>query len=239
MQIGANLIPKMKLILSIAFLCSSVTLARAQVVETAAKSILEKMAATYAAMQSYSDTIIVHYRNPDGTEGGNAECKIWFDRPIWFRIDGESRMTPDAPPKREVIWCDGKTTRSWTTARAVTTLSHIQLAGSKMFGAYAYHIPTLLQKSYAGPRRLNNLDSPALAEEETIDGVECFHLRGKWFKDPYELWLGKNDYVVRKIAAIYRGYGMEELHRNIAINPTIPIETFQFEPEKEAAAPAK
>ncbi len=229
----------MKIILAITLLCSSMTFARAQVVETAAKSILEKMAATYAAMQSYSDSIIVHYRNPDGTEGGNSECKIWFDRPIWFRIDGESRLAPDAPPKREVIWCDGKTTRSWTTARAVTTLSHIQLAGSKMFGAYAYHIPTLLQKSYAGPRRLNNLDSPTLAEEETIDGVECFHLRGQWFKDPYEVWLGKNDFVVRKISAIYRGYGMEELHRNIAINPSIPIETFQFEPEKEAAAPEK
>ena len=136
-------------------------------------------------------------------------------------------------PKREVMWCDGKTTRAWSTESAVKTLSKIQLAGSKMFGTYAYHVPTLLQPSYAGPRRLNSLDKPVLAEEEAIDGVECLHVRGEWLRDPYEVWLGKDDSVVRKITAIYRGYGMEELHHNIAINPTIPIETFQFEPEKD------
>jgi len=204
-----------------------------------AQSVLKKMAARYAAMKSYSDTISVHYRNTDGTEGASAECKIWFDRPVWFRIDGESRRAPDAPPKREVIWCDGKTTRSWSTGYAVTILNRIQLAGSKMFGTYAYHIPTLLQVSYAGPRRLNNLDSPTLADEETIDGVECLHVRGTWMGDPYEVWLGKNDFVVRKITAIYGGFGMEELHRNIVIDQPIPIETFQFEPEKEMAAPKK
>ena len=229
----------MKILFYLVCYFCSLTFAHAQIVETAAKAVLEKMAATYAAMKSYSDTVTVHYRNPDGTEGASAECKIWFDRPIWFRIDGESRRAPDAPPKREVIWCDGKTTRSWSTASAVTTLSKIQLAGSKMFGTYAYHIPTLLQQSYSGPRRLNNLDKPTLAEEETIDGVECLHVRGEWLRDPYEVWLGKDDSVVRKITAIYRGYGMEELHHNIAINPTIPIATFQFEPEKETAAPAK
>ena len=222
-----------KRLLFIALLCSMSLLAHGQDETSAAKSVLEKMAAKYAAMKSYSDTTSVHYRNPDGGEGASAECKIWFDRPVWFRIDGESRRAPDAPPKREVLWCDGKTARSWTTTRAVTLLNKIQLAGSKMFGTYAYHIPTLLEQSYGGPRRLNQLDSPELASEETIDGVECLHVRGKWTGDPYEVWLGKNDFVVRKITAIYGGYGMEELHRNIVIDRPIPIETFQFEPEKE------
>src|SRR5947209_19176195 len=106
---------------------------------SAAASVLEKMAAKYGALKSYSDTTTVHYRNRDGAEGASAECKIWFERPIWFRIDGEVRRAPDAPPRREVIWCDGQSARSWSTASAVTILTKIQLAGSKMFGTYAYH----------------------------------------------------------------------------------------------------
>ncbi|MGZ5563623.1 MAG: DUF2092 domain-containing protein [Chthoniobacterales bacterium] len=223
----------------LALLCLSARLAWAQDDTSAAEAVLRQMAAKYAALKSYSDTTTVHFRNPDGAAGASAECKIWFERPVWFRIDGQSRRAPDAPSKREVLWCDGKTARSWSTASAVTTLNRIQLAGSKMFGTYAYHIPTLLQEAYAGPRRLNQLETPTLANNETVDGVECLHVRGTWSGDSYEVWLGKGDFIVRKITAIYSGYGMEELHHEIVIDQSIPMKIFQFEPEKEAAPPAK
>ncbi len=208
------------------------TVARAQEA-SAAQFFLQKMEAKYAAIKSYSDTTSVHYRNPDGTEGASAECKIWFDRPGLFRIDGESRRAPNAPPKREVIWADGDKIRSWSSDRAVALLNSIKLAGSKMFGTYAYHIPTLLEASYGGARRLHQIESPTLADDDTIEGVVCYHMRGNWSGDPYELWMGKKDFIVRRLTAIYSGYGMEEVHHDIVIDQPIAKKMFQFEPEKD------
>src|SRR5215213_1562387 len=95
---------------------------RAQVETTTPEALLEKMARTYAGLKSYQDTTVAHFRNPNGSPGAQAECKIWFSRPNYFRIDGESRRAPDAPLRRDVIWADGKSARSWSTSRAVTAL---------------------------------------------------------------------------------------------------------------------
>ncbi|HEV3410816.1 MAG TPA: DUF2092 domain-containing protein [Chthoniobacterales bacterium] len=216
--------------------CGLVTAARAQdVAITNAEALLQQMEAKYAALKSYQDTTVARYRNPDGAAGAQAECKIWFSRPSFFRIDGESRRAPDAPPRREVIWSDGETSRAWSTARAVTNLPKIQLAGSKMFGTYAYHVPTLLNATYGGERRLHQLTAAKLNGEETIDGVVCHRIKGEWLGDPYEVWLGKTDFLVRKIVANYKGYEMEETHRDIVVDQPILKKVFLFAPEKEAA----
>jgi len=211
----------------------------AQTEAPSAQTLLDQMEKTYAELDSYSDTTFARYRNPDGTEGARADCKVWFVRSGFFRIDGESRRREGSPPKREVMWSDGETVRSWSTATAVTIREKVQLAGSKMFGTYAYHIPTLLEASYAGPRRLHQLGAPAMNGEELVDGVDCYRIKGDWDGDPYEIWLGKTDSLVRKIAANYKGYGLEELHRSIVVNEAIPTEVFQFAPENEAGAPRR
>jgi hypothetical protein len=226
------------LIISSAFLALCEVQA-ADVETTTAPALLERMGARYAALRSYTDTISVHFRNPDGAPGASAECKVWFARPSFLRIDGESRRAPDAPARREVIWSDGESARAWSTSRAVTLLGKIQLAGSKMFGTYAYHIPTMLDRSFGGERRLNQLGSPTIAGDEQAEGVNCHHVRGDWLGDPYEVWLGKDDLLVRKITADYKGYLMEEIHRDIAVDQPIARKIFQFAPEQEdAAAPA-
>lgn len=204
-----------------------------------AQALLDQMEKTYAALNSYSDTTFARYRNPDGARGARAQCKVWFVRPGFFRIDGESRRQEGSPSKREVMWSDGKMARSWSTATAVTIREKVQLAGSKMFGTYAYHIPTLLEASYAGPQRLHQLDAPAMNGEETVDGVDCYRIKGEWQGDPYEIWLGKADSLVRKIAANYKGYELEELHRSIVVDEAIPTEVFQFAPENEPEAPRR
>jgi hypothetical protein len=202
-----------------------------------AESVLQKMEATYAAAKSYSDTISVRFRNPDGAEGAQAECKVWFVRPTFFRIDGQSRRAADVPPKREVIWSNEETARSWSTTNPVTKLPKIQLAGSKMFGTYAYHVPTLLEAGYGGPRRLHQLESPALEGEGDFEGVECYRIRGGWQGDAYEVWVGKADSLVHKILANYKGYEMEEIHRAISVDAEIPKSVFEFAPENEFATP--
>lgn len=201
-------------------------------------ALLREMADAYAALHSYSDTSTAIFRKPDGSEGAQVEFKIWFARPLFFRIDATTRQTPDAVPLREVLWFDGEMARMWSSKTPVITRSKVQLAGSKMFGTYAYHIPTLLEPSYAGPKRLHELASPTLLADEAVDGTDCYHLRGEWLRDPYEIWVGKEDHLVRKILANYSGYLMEETHRELKPNTPVDPATFRFAPEEEAD-PAK
>ncbi len=205
--------------------------------EPSADFILAEMEKTYAALRSYADTSTVRFRNPDESDGAQVEFRLWFARPQFFRIDASTRATPDAAPVREVMWFDGETARTWATGKTVVTRSKIQLAGSKMFGTYAYHIPTLLEKSYAGPIRLSDLTAPTLVENEAIDGVDCHHLRGAWQGDDYEVWIGQADHLVRKLSANYSGYRMEETHREIKTNEPIPPAVFRFAPEDEGGQP--
>lgn len=212
---------------------------RAQTVEgpAAAEALLKRMEAAYRALASYSDVTAVKYRNPDGTERSTVEFKVWFARPARFRADAQTTRPDGSPAKREVMWTDGQNARSWATGKAVTNLTKIQLAGSGMFGTYAYHIPTLLEPGYAGKKRLHELGSPSLVGEEDVEGTECYRIQGQFFTDPYELWLGKRDLLVRKLVASYAGNQMEEVHRSVEVNTPIAGELFKFAPENEAAPP--
>lgn len=206
--------------------------ARSQPPPTAG-SILQEMAATYAAAQSYSDTSVAKYRNPDGTDRLGVDFRIWFARPSSFRIDALSKSPSGTTPRREVIWSEGAVTRAWATDRPVRNLAKVQIAGSGMFGTYAYHLPTLLEANYGGESRLNTLSQPTLAGEERFEDVDCYRIRGGWDGDPYEVWVGKADHLLRKIVAKYKDHELEEIHRNIAVNQPIPKEIFRFVPENE------
>lgn len=214
--------------------------AHAQSDTPTAGTLLQKMATTYAEAHSYTDSSVANYRNPDGSERLAVEFKTWFARPAHFRIDAKSTSPGGGTPRREVMWSDGSTARSWASDKPVSSRPKVQLAGSGMFGAYAYHVPTLLEASYGGPKRLHDMVSPTLVGEENVEGVDCHRIRGQWQGGEYELWLGKADHLVRKLVAKYRDHEMEEIHRDVALNTAVSLEVFRFAPETEAApAPKK
>lgn len=221
----------------LALLAAGLSDLQSQTDRKSAESLLKEMAAVYAAAQSYSDSSVAHYRNLDGSERLTVDFKIWFLRPSSFRVDAESKRSEGAAPRREVLWADAAAVRTWATGKAVTTRPKVQLAGSGMFGTYAYHIPTLLQPSYGGHRRLHELSTPTLAGEEVFEGVDCHRIKGLWQSGTYEVWLGKTDHLVRKVVATHTDHQVEEIHREIAINQPIPPEVFRFAPENEAVSP--
>lgn len=200
----------------------------------AAESLLQEMARAYSTAQSYSDKSMAIYRNRDGSERLRVDFRIWFARPSSFRVDAESKRPGGGVPRREVMWADGAAARTWATDKAVASHPKVRIAGSGMFGTYAYHVPTLLESSYGARRRLHELSSPELVGEETFEGVDCYRVRGEWEGDAYEVWLGKADHLVRKIAATYADHQQEEIHREILVDQPIPKETFRFAPEDEA-----
>lgn len=203
------------------------------------ESILQKTEEAYRDLNSYSDTGVANYRNPDGSDRLTVEFRIWFARPSAFRIDAQSKAPASKTPRREVMWTDGSVVRTWATDKTVSSQSKVQIAGSGMFGTYAYHVPTLLEASYGGERRIHNLNAPKLVGEETFEGTDCFRIAGEWQGAAHELWIGKADHLIRKLVAKYRDHEMEEIHRDVAPNVAIPLEVFRFAPETEAAPPPK
>ncbi|MDQ6654560.1 MAG: hypothetical protein M3Y80_01930, partial [Verrucomicrobiota bacterium] len=171
----------------------------AQAKAPSAEAILEQMQSAYAVIQSYTDQSVATYRNPDGSERLHADFRIWFIRNASFRIDAESRSPDGALPRREVMWTQGTTVRSWTSGKAVTTRPKVQFVGTGMFGAYAYHVPTLLDESYGSGTRLDEMASPEVVGEETIEDTNCLRVRGSWHGDTYELWIGKDDHLIHKL----------------------------------------
>lgn len=217
-----------------AFLIGGIASARSQAVTLPAESLLQDMAAAYAAAKSYSDKSTAIYRNRDGSERLTVNFRIWFARPTSFRVDAESKRAGTEKTRREVLWAEGAGSRTWASDKPVATQAKVKIAGSGLFGTYAYHIPTLLEASYGARRRLHQLSATELLGEETFEGTACYHLRGQWEGDTYEVWLGVTDHLVRRIVAKYADHELEEIHRDIVVDQEIPKATFQFAPENEA-----
>lgn len=215
--------------------CASILTAQESPAPNPAEKILQEMLAAYSSAESYSDQSTAFYRGLDGTPGLAVNFRVWFARPDKFRVDAESRPPGRTAARREVMWSDGQKTRAWATSLAVKNLPRVQLVGSGLFGTYAYHVPSLLKEAYGARRRIHELAEAQLAGEEEFEGVACHRITGKFEGDPYELWIGKADHLVRKIVARYRDHELEEIHREIALNQPIPPDVFDFAPEEEVA----
>ncbi len=198
-----------------------------------AAGLLREAEKTYAAVESYSDVSSAVYRNRDGSERLSVTFRIWFVRPASFRVDAASTTPGGSTARREVLWTDGATIRRWASDKPVSILAKMQLAGSGMFGTYAYHVPTLLQERYGGRQRLHELTEPKLVGSETVEGVECYEVSGAWSGDKYRVWIGKTDHLIHKIIATYSDHELEEVHREIVLGQSIPPEIFRFAPEEE------
>jgi hypothetical protein len=61
--------------------------------------------------------------------------------------------------------------------------------------------------------------------------VDCYHLEGDGKGGRhFDLWLGKSDYLIRKVQTTYPDFSTEEIHRGIAINQPISPEMLRFTP---------
>jgi hypothetical protein len=97
------------------------------------------------------------------------------------------------------------------------------IAGATGVSAGAAHtVPRLLMPEIEG-FSLGDLESPALAGVETVEGVPCHHIVGtNRCLGQMHLWVGIQDHLVRKVADDLG----EEIRRDIHINETIARDKF-------------
>jgi outer membrane lipoprotein-sorting protein len=199
--------------------------------DTTPQSLLSDMLAAYEKVTTYSDTgTLITTSSSDPDNPLRTPLKTWFARPHYLRLEV---LGPNDEPT--VAWSDGQTYRVWdfgtkTTPGVVETVPR----GKFLWGMHHYDIISLLEPRLSGRARLHQLSSAVLLPNESVEGVECFHLQGSLRGDRYEVWIAKSDRLVRKIKTWWQGYVFEEIHHDISIDRKIPMETFDFRPPENA-----
>jgi outer membrane lipoprotein-sorting protein len=223
--------------LLIALLCLSGN-ALAQQRKLTPQFILQTMARNYANCSSYQDTGMVETAYHEATSGRIEKMpfKIYFKRPDLFRFEWiEYSFWKEG--RLNVVWSSGKESFTYwqpDTYEKEESLSMAITGASGVSKGSAHTIPSLLLKEVGG-FVLTDLTNLLLAGEDEFEGEPCYIIRGKHPSgDPYEIWIGKRDFLVRKVKnqSTYKDYYAieEELHRNIKINGPIARETFEFKP---------
>jgi outer membrane lipoprotein-sorting protein len=180
------------------------------------------MAAAYEKVTTYSDTGILTITNNSGNPRTvTAQLKTWFARPHYFRLE------ISRPPNRvTVAWSDGETHRVWESPPGVVETVPLE----KVLWGMDHDIISLLEPKLSGPLRLHQLSSPLMLPKESVEGAECFHLKGTLRANLCEVWIATSDRLARKIKYWWQDYIFETAYNDIVVDGQIPAEIFDFRP---------
>lgn len=204
------------------------------------EQIVRKMAEQYANSKSYSDVGVV--QTVSGKDERiietNVSFKTYFVRPKKLRFEWE-----DSPPFKSwhIVWSDGKDAYTfWESGKLEKEESlSMALAGATGVSGGSAHTISVLLMEDAGGFKLTEMSRISLLREEQFEGEDCFVVRGYHpFGFPIDLWISKNDFLLRKEREQNEDKTFsEEIRRNVKLDGTIPSETFQYTPP--AATPKK
>lgn len=205
-----------------------------------ASSILARAKQRYLGLKTYQDLGSVRYRLVDSEQEVNFETA--FVRPGTFRF-AWSKGHPFPPLRqfvtRNVIWSDGEAAYTWTKypgrvpiERKDKSLASAVAGATGVSSRSAHVIATLLmadlwrEEPYGDS--VLNLKGAQLVGAESIDGVESYRVRGTdWRDDPIDLWLGKEDFMMRRSERILAGTKYIEERTGIVIDANIPASRFR------------
>lgn len=218
----------------------------------AASAFLQAMAQAYRAVSSYQDTGVVRTCYSDGRAVTHVCFGTTFSRVnrLRFQWTQGEWAEEQTPLPLSVAWYDGARGgvmirgsaryQKFSDPNLVVAEVWMQTSGA------VSDIPALLTDAIRGSS-LAELQLPELSGEEEFEGTACFRLNavnrdGRQLR----LWIGKSDFLIRKIASAPKGsapekgqdvpkfgavaYWLEEVHRDIRINAEIPAETFDVKP---------
>lgn len=206
------------------------------------QDVLTRMQTAYAALLSYSDGVKEEASHTDShgkvvMAHGTATVKL--SRPNLYRI--EWHIEPASPPnpdenKTLVLWSQGDgaySTSSQGTYRAKDyspfpfTAGDMTYVPSAFYGQESPYLP-LSPECCSGEKYV-------LGADERVGNVECYVLGsvpiplGKGQNPPGEiftLWIGKSDYLLRRIRVVDRIGTSTQTRSNIVINVPTSREDF-------------
>ena len=193
-----------------------------------AVSVLANVAVAYASVSAYQDSGVVLTHDPEKDGPDEIIFQTLFLRPDQLRFDW-IRHHP-YPPLRHIktsssIWPDGRGSHLLANGSAKPREASLSLAVAGATGVSrgsAHHIPRLLTSAITG-FALVDLGDPKLLGEEVFEGVRCHRIQGTHPGGAtYQLFIGKDDFLIRRILRESRGMvPSEEIRREIRINDKV------------------
>ena len=206
--------------------------------ESDATRILNNVFSAYSRMASYQDEGLLVLTSDEPT-GGRIEkmpFKTFFKRPNLFRFEW-IEYTITKLGRTKIIWFNGKEAFMYWEPDEYEQKESLGLAVGSAAGISHGAINTvsdLLMPDELGGSRLKQLSKISVVGEEVIDGVNCYHIKANSGGDPYELWVGKTDFLIRKRRE-ERQIGdtlwiTEETRKKIQVAQPIPEVVFNYKP---------
>jgi outer membrane lipoprotein-sorting protein len=203
------------------------------------EDILRRMADQYSEAESYQDKgfVQVTVAKPSTSRPKILNTfRSYFARPGFYRFEWNS----DAEPKSgwNVIW----TTGDFFSTLDINGKPELEISrGTTIAKATAVTrgasqtVATLLTGTVRGFRVSNILDAE-LIRDENFEAENCYVIRGRHpLGFEIDLWVSKNDYLIRKIRQINGdGSFQEEIRRDIKLDEPIAPEVFQYKSKKTA-----
>lgn len=172
-----------------------------------ARTILNRTRRAYRTARSYVDSGHVQtiYTSPAHEHTGETRFSTAYAAPHDFRF--ESRMGDFGNIEVHFIaWRDEDSVKSWmsTSPQLVENLDSIERvldAGAGISRDTSGMIPGLIIPGTKLGGDIVRLKDPVRLDDETIDGVDCYLVRGTRFphKGPTSVWIDKQDYLVRRV----------------------------------------
>ena len=203
-----------------------------------ATRILNNMFRVYSNFASYQDEGILVTTNDEPT-GGTIEkmpFKTFFKRPNLFRFEwtdyGITKLG-----RTKLIWFNGKEAFTYWEPDSYEKEESLSFAVAGATGVSSRAVNTvssLLMPDELNYSSLKRLGKVSLLGEDVIEGVRCYRIKATEGEDPLELWVGKNDFLVRKLRRETK-YGdrisiNEEIRRKIQVNQAISEVVFDYKP---------
>lgn len=230
------------LLLGVLLACLNALPAAGQQKAVKPQLILQRMIKVYASCSSYQDTGVVEtiYSEVSARPVNLIPFKTYFSRPDLFRFEFQNTNRATGDALSTVLWCARNGCHYYEEGEGVEDKSSPGLAiasATGVSGGAAYTVPTILFQDRIG-FQLMELTDLVLKGEERFEGTACYVLTGNHpFGPRYEIWIGKQDYLMRKLTTRSTSSGLalieNEIHRDIKINLTIPPRTFQFKPPEK------
>ena len=206
--------------------------------KTDATRILTNMFRVYSRLASYQDEGILVTTNDEPT-GGTIEkmpFKTFFKRPNLFRFEwtdfGITKLG-----RTKLIWFNGKDAYTYWEPDLYEKSESLRLAVAGATGVTSRTVNTLsdlLLPDELGGSSLKMLVKVSLLGEDVVEGVRCYRIKATEMGDPLELWVGKNDFLLRKLRreTKYRDQVSiaEEVRRKIQVDHSISEIVFNYKP---------
>ena len=175
-----------------------------------AADIMYNLSKTYEDCRSYVDRGLVRHYEQDGVEIYRLRVafKLCFQRPDNFYFEWVERPLGD-PEKADyrvsALWTEGSQTyRHFFSEKQVLPCQSLELAIATATGTSkgasmtvsAYLLPSLKQKV----RTMLRLKELERVEDAIVDGVDCYHLKGKtWTDSEEEFWIEKEKCLLKRV----------------------------------------